>query len=38
MNKGAQTPLAALYNVLASLVGYAPTLGMLVTRRLEAKR
>ena len=38
MNRGAQTPFAALYNVFASLVGYAPTLGALVTRRLEAKR
>ena len=38
MNQAAPTPLAAFVNAIAALVGYAPTLGSLVTRRLKARR
>jgi hypothetical protein len=36
MSRAAVHPFTAVRNALAALVGYAPTLGALVTRRLEA--
>ncbi len=36
MSRVAFSPLAAVCNALAALVGYAPTLGALVKRRLGA--